>query len=298
MDEYYDAISRLPPWLERPLRCVAPEEACAIHEIRLRKGCPVIFTVRGVQTPASACSKALQSITIGAEQMEDILFSLCGGSVHAFEDELSCGYFTLPGGHRIGVGGRYIRDAQGHAVLQSVDSMNIRVARFLVCPLPPFLESLLQGRFTGLLLVGEPDSGKTTLLRSILPVLQAARRPAAVIDERGELFPDTPSGLSGFSWCDRIAGLDKATAIEMALRALGPQVILLDELGTMQETRLLEQGFFSGVDFVATLHAASLEEAEKKPQVQFMLSHGMLHHMCLLAGRRTPGVVKAGKDYC
>lgn len=38
----------------------------------------------------------------------------------------------------------------------------------------------------------------------------------------------------------------------MALRSLSPQVILLDELGGLDEVTALEQGLFSGVDFIAT----------------------------------------------
>ena len=37
-------------------------------------------------------------------------------------------------------------------------------------------------------MVGEPDSGKTTLLRQIARELAAQKRAVAVIDERGELF--------------------------------------------------------------------------------------------------------------
>ncbi len=51
----------------------------------------------------------------------------------------------------------------------------------------------------------------------------------AVIDERGELFPEAfgpaPPNV------DVLAGVPKGAAIQMALRTLSPQTILLDELG-------------------------------------------------------------------
>ncbi len=301
MDEYYDAVAGLPPGLAGPLAELPPEKAAAVHEIRLRQGRPVWFTVRGKPLAAAAyCPEvpALARLTVAPEQMEDLLFTLCGGSVHSFEDELSSGFLTLPGGHRVGVGGQYVRGPGGEIVLQRVESLNLRIARMLTCEAPLFLRQLLRERFTGLLLAGEPDSGKTTLLRSLIPLLAEAGRTVAVIDERGELLPAQAAARAGYTQCDRVAGLDKASALQMALRTLGPQVILLDELGTLAETELLEQGFFSGVDFIATLHAASLAEAEQKPQVRFLLSHRMLHSVCLLAGRQTPGCVKEGRDYC
>ena len=51
---------------------------------------------------------------------------------------------------------------------------------------------------------------------------------------------------------DEISGLPKAMAVQMALRTLSPQFILLDELGGTEEVRALEQGMFSGAAVIAT----------------------------------------------
>jgi stage III sporulation protein AA len=91
---------------------------------------------------------------------------------------------------------------------------------------------------------------------------------------------------------DRVAGLPKQKAVQMALRTLGPQVILLDELGGLEEAAALEQGFFSGVDFVASLHAAGLDEALRRPQVQYLQERGMARAAALLEGRTAPGRIK------
>ena len=80
--------------------------------------------------------------------------------------------------------------------------------------------------------------------------------------------------------------------MQMALRTLSPQIILLDELGTLAETAALEQGFYSGVDFVASVHAASVEEAARRPQVQALQRHGMLRVFVLLHGCTAPGKVR------
>ena len=133
------------------------------------------------------------------------------------------------------------------------------------------------------------DSGKTTLLRQIARELAAQKRAVAVIDERGELFPlERQNGDA----LDCISGLPKGRAVQMALRTLAPQVILLDELGGMEEVAALEQGFFSGVDFVASLHASNLKEAMRRPQVQALVEQGMLRGMAQLAGARNPGQIQ------
>ena len=51
-------------------------------------------------------------------------------------------------------------------------------------------------------------------------------------------------------------------------------------------------GIFSGVDFIATLHAASPEEAVGRPQVQALQVRGALHVLVWLKGRAEPGQVR------
>ena len=114
-----------------------------------------------------------------------------------------------------------------------------------------------------------------------------------MIDERGEIFP--PQGrrrIPEAEPVDVITGIAKDRAVQMALRTLSPQVILLDELGGMPEVTALEQGLFSGVDFVATLHASSLEEACRRPQVRSLRKQDALRVMVLLQGRRSPGQIR------
>ena len=91
---------------------------------------------------------------------------------------------------------------------------------------------------------------------------------------------------------DLLSGIPKERAVQMALRTLSPQVILLDELGTLAETAALEQGFYSGVDFVASVHAASVEEAARRPQVQGSPSNAAC--ICAAARLHSAGKSPAG----
>ena len=241
MDEYYQAVRALPAWLAAPLAQLPVQTAVRIQELRLRTGCAVTFTVQGRQCPASAlpgCPPKLAAMRLNALQIEEIFHTLCNGSVHTHERELAEGYLTTAVGNRVGVAGQFVQREGQCIALQKVTSLNLRIARSCVIPLPPALDKLLEQHFTGLLVVGEPGSGKTTLLRTIARTLAERQRLVAVIDERGELFP--PEGP--LPPLERIGGVDKARAVQMALRTLAPQVILLDELGSLEETMALEQG--------------------------------------------------------
>ena len=292
MDEYLQAVGALPACFAGPLARLGPGTAERVHEVRLRTGCPVWVNLGGALCPAEklpGCPPALRDLRPTRAQMEEALYRLCGGSVPTHQAELAEGYLTLPGGHRVGVGGRYLSHPQEGVVLQRVSSLNLRIARARKIALPPGLAEILQGHFTGLLVAGEPDSGKTTLLRSMAAFLAGLGRAVAVIDERGEFWPE---GM----WAarppvDTVAGLPKAQAVQMALRTLAPQAVLLDELGGLEEVRGLEQGFFSGVDYIASLHAAAPDEALRRPQVAYMREKGMLRVLVMLAGRQAPGQI-------
>lgn len=293
MDEYYRVIQALPPWLAQPLAELPPQAVGTIHELRLRVGSGVALNQMGRQgllEQRADCPPALRGLRLTAAQMEEILYALCDGSVHTHQTELAEGYLTTRTGCRVGIGGQFAEREGGGVLLQAVSSFNFRIARVRECRLPAELLQTLQQRFTGMLLIGEPDSGKTTLLRQIARTLAGQDRLVSVLDERGELFPpDRPDAAEGL---DRIAGLPKARAVQMALRTLAPQVILLDELGSLRETAALEQGFWSGVDFIASVHASGPEDALRRPQVQYLQRRGMLQVLVVLAGRTAPGRIR------
>lgn len=296
MDEYYRAMGAFPTWLARPMMDVPTVLAEQIHEVRLHTGQNICVTVGGQQYPLcelAQCPPGLRGLKLTQEQLEEIFFTLCGGSVHAHQAELATGYVTALGGCRVGVGGQYFEHPEQGVVLQTVRSLNVRIARQRKIDLPAQLARALQGHFTGLLLVGEPDSGKTTLLREIARTLAARNAAVTVIDERRELFPQgNESKDRDLPPLDVISGLPKGCALQMALRTLAPKAIVFDELGGMDEVEALEQGFFSGVDFVASLHAASLDDALRRPQVQYLQQHKMLHVLVLLEGSCAPGQIR------
>ena len=184
MDEYYRAVQALPAWLARPLSALPPDIAEQVHEIRLRVGCGVQLTIGG-RPCCPAGLPALQTLRLTPLQMEEIFLTLCSGSVHSHETEIAAGYVTLGCGCRAGLAGRFYCPPGQSAVLQELRSVNIRVARSREFPLPQKLRDILQQRFVGMLLMGEPDSGKTTLLRGIARELASRERAVALIVKNG-----------------------------------------------------------------------------------------------------------------
>ena len=295
MDEYYRAVRQLPSWLAQPLGQLPTSTAAQIHELRFRTGHGIFLTMSGPQIllkELSECPQSLRECVLDQLQLEEIFHTLCGGAVYAHQNELTQGFLTTPSGCRVGVAGRYV-DRDGQMILQQVQSLNLRIARAVPLMLPDRLCEILQRHFIGMLVVGEPDSGKTTFLRQIVQSLAGMQRRVCVVDERGEIYPQELSGPDQqLPAVDTLSGIPKERAVQMALRTLSPQVIVLDELGSLAETAALEQGFFSGVDFIASVHAASAEEAVRRPQVKALQQQGMLRVLVLLQGCAEPGRVR------
>ena len=163
MDEYYQVVQALPQWLARPLGQLPSEDAETVHELRLRLGCAPQFTAQGCScTPTQLAPElnALQTMQLTPLQMEEILFTLCGGSVHTHQTEIAQGYVTLENGCRAGLGGRFLQNPEQGTVLQELTSVNLRIAREKTVPLPQELTAALRGHFIGMLLVGEPAAAR------------------------------------------------------------------------------------------------------------------------------------------
>ena len=93
----------------------------SVAEIRLRTGrsaCAVMTDGRLVK-----CSAPFSRQDIG-----ECFLELCGNSVHSFAREISEGYITLPGGHRVGFCGTAVEQGGRLSTLKDISSLNIRFA--------------------------------------------------------------------------------------------------------------------------------------------------------------------------
>ena len=294
VDEYYRVIRSLPAWLAHPLEQLPSELACSIHELRFRTDQRISLTMSGMPLllgELPECPASLRALRLTALQMEEILYALCGGSVHTHQTELAQGYVTAVGGCRAGIAGRFVV-RNGQLVLQKITSVNFRIARNIPIFLPPELCNVLRtGNFAGLLIAGEPGSGKTTFLRTLIRYLCEKDALVSVIDERGELLAGESDGFTAGADvpCDVYTRFPKAQAVCMALRCMNPQYIVCDELGTAADAAALEEGIASGATFLASVHCDAPESLTRKPQLARLLATGAFGAAVFLTGRSRPG---------
>lgn len=294
MDEYYNAIQRLPGFVRPALAAVPPQLACTVQEVRLRSGRPAVLSTAAGPVALPTPPGAPQPSALTHAQLQECFFALCDHSVHSYEQQIARGFFTLPGGHRVGVAGVLHLEKGELKGFQAVTSLNLRVARSLLPALPGEVRRHLAGPFRGLILIGPPSSGKTTLLRSVSALLSGQGKKVTVVDERMEIWPCGAFGFAGQVplHVDVLSGCPKREGIVSALRSLGPQVILCDELGDKADMAAVAQGAKGGVSFVCTVHGSSLAA----PQERFGCTREELARnfscMALLAGAQMPGAVQ------
>lgn len=298
MEAFYHAARQLPHEVARPLLQVKPDTARAVTEIRLRSGRPVALSLPDgarflLPGGRLADSPSPETLCTDDALLQSCFRAVCGYSVHSFADSIANGFVTLPGGHRAGVCGTAYTDSDGAFRLKNITSINLRVARMAVCALDARLAPLLGAAQVGLLVAGEPGSGKTTLLRAVLAHLSGMGRKTAVVDERAEVVPVEQAGffVPPPVHCDVLSGYPKHIGMQHALRALAPEVLVCDEVGTVEDIAAIAQAANAGVGLIATIHAANAASLRRRPQYRALLQTGAVSDVAFLRGKNAPGVI-------
>ncbi len=278
-------------WVDS-LQALPSQHQDNVQELRLRAGQPV-----RVSTPAGEWYLSRTGLTALRQRdvfictpamLEGCFLRFCQESVYAHEQELRQGFLSVPGGIRVGVAGRIVTEAGEVSALAGVTSLCVRLPRDHRGCASSLLPLVYAERgVVSSLLVGEPSSGKTSLLRDLCAGLAARRVRVAVVDERGEI-----AGVNGLPGCDVLVGCPKAAGIRQAVRCLAPQVVVFDELGDEEEIRAVAACAHAGVAVIASLHGRSPEELHKKPVIHRLVEERVFSRWLFLAGRQTPGLLR------
>ena len=301
--EFESLLCQLTEPLQSRLRTIAAEITPRVREIRIRVRKPVCIVLDdGVRFLGSA--GGCRSLPNGAFCLDPVEFEalfqkLCGYSVHSASPSIRTGFLTLPGGHRVGVGGKAVLQNETMSAVREIGFLSIRVAR----EKPGCADGLAAETQSGtrsLILAGPPCSGKTTLLRDLARLLGSERcgyKKVIVCDERGELAA-VCGGVQQFNVginTDVLTGYPKQTAIEIATRSFSPDYIILDEVAAQEEAGKIAQAVNCSVRFALSLHADSAASLRKKQPLIRLLETGEFPTVLLLAAR-PPGAVAARFD--
>lgn len=290
--EHLKIIEYFPKRIASSIKNITFED---VEEIRLRIG-QMIEVCAGKHNLFLPCEGSDDHITLA--DCREFLERICFHSVYACEPQLRAGYITLPGGFRIGFAGKVLQENSRILRVDEPVSFCIRIARECIGCSEPVMHYLVNDENIPLstLIISPPGCGKTTLLRDIARnfssnVYGGLTSSVCVVDERSEIagcwngIPQLDLGPR----CDVLDNCPKSEGILLALRALAPNVIVCDELGTDADAAAVGKALSCGCAVVATLHGNSPEALHTRFSESVS---GVFSRYLLLSRRNGPGTIE------
>lgn len=276
-------LGYMPPMIRQGWSRMPAAQRVRVEEVRIRAGRPVELTMAiGVQW---LLGEAGEPYVATREDCAHIVEHITEHSRYRYTTQLQQGYITIPGGHRIGFVGRVALDEHKIKHIHEVASLNIRIAREqkgCATPLLPYLYDARAGTIHHTLIIAPPQRGKTTLLRDLARQLSdgtgtesSAQRSCKVgiVDERSELAACV-AGVPTFDVGLRTDVLDncpKATGMMMFIRAMSPDVIVVDEIGREEDGVAIHEAVHAGIRLVTSAHGHDLQDVQERSMMQAVI---------------------------
>jgi len=291
--------------IARQIDTITTVEFEKISEIRLRSNKPLIIKLNGRDYGVNSSKVALlHNFAAPYQPTQDHIYEtmerISRHSFYAFEPELTMGYITLPGGHRVGVAGQVVMENGAVRSWKYISSINIRVAHSIKGCADTVLPHILENNgIYHTMIISPPGCGKTTLLRDIVRQISNKNMAVGLVDERSEVagcFQGVPQNDVGIR-TDVMDGCPKAIAMVMLLRAMSPNVIAVDELGGEADAHAVDVVLNAGVKLLCTAHGINVADAMENPALAKMLGRGIFERFIVIgAGNKITGVFDKNGD--
>lgn len=261
-----------------------------LQEIRLRLNQPIEIIYNN--------EVSYLSHNIHKNELTYILNQLSEYSLYRLADELREGYITLQGGHRVGIAGQVITENGSVKAIKNISFLNIRIAKEKLKVAEALIPYLYTKNYLNTLLVGPPQSGKTTYLRDLVRIISSGWRkiPAkkvALIDERSEIAA-SKDGLPQHDIGRRTDVMDACPKVEgmmMMIRSMSPDIVVVDEIGHKKDVEALLEAINAGVTVICTIHGNSIKTLKKRPSLQKIFSENIFERIVLLKRHTNPGYI-------
>jgi stage III sporulation protein AA len=283
----------LPKSIASQIEQIPPNQKDEIEEIRVRINRPIEITMSGGPP-------RFLSYIVRPDDAFHLMNKISHFSIYTLEEELKRGYITISGGHRIGLAGKVILEEGRVKAIRDISSFNIRIAKEKIGIGDPMIPFIFQGSWMNTMVIGPPQTGKTTLLRDLARIIstgmstkgiQASK--VGVVDERSEIA-GCVNGIPQLTFGYRIDVLDacpKAEGMMMMIRSMSPDVLIVDEIGRREDAEAIQEAVHAGIKLIMTTHGKSLEEIRKRPSLTEILNQKIFERFIVLNRNAGPGTI-------
>lgn len=275
-----------------------------LQEIRLRPEKPLLVHYDGKEyfltDYGTLTGEASDGHIVSREEIAETLEYVGKYSLYAYEDEVRQGYITIQGGHRVGLAGRTIMEADRVKNLKYISYMNVRVAHQIKGCGDQVLPYLFEGEcLCHSLIISPPGCGKTTLLRDVIRQLSDGDKnrrgmTVGVVDERSEIggnYLGVPQNDLGIR-TDVMDGCPKKDGMMMLIRSMSPEIIAVDEIGSYEDMEAIETVLYCGCKLIATVHGSSMADIMEKPYLKRLITERIFERYIVLENRERIGCIK------
>lgn len=271
---------------------IPPKQKEDMEEIRLRINRPIEIIMKG--------APRFISYIIQTEDAFHLMNKISHFSIYTLEEELKRGFITVSGGHRIGLAGKVILEEGKVKAIRDVSSFNIRIAKEKIGISDPLIPYLFQGSWMHTMVIGPPQTGKTTLLRDIARVISSGiptkgieAKKVGIVDERSEIA-GCVNGVPQLTFGHRLDVLDacpKAEGMMMMIRSMSPDVLIVDEIGRKEDAEAIQEAVHAGIKLMMTTHGSSIEEIRNRPSLKEIVNQRIFKRYILLSRKDGPGTI-------
>lgn len=260
----------LPGGMAREIIGIISGSRFLIREIRLRRN--------GVCTVVTNAGSFPLFSRLDGEAIEGVVARLCRGSLYAFLDSISAGYISLSHGIRVGVVGVAKYDGDRLVGVSEISALNFRIPHTAPDICADLYRDWLFTDMENLLILAPPSGGKTTVLRSLARFIGSGRlaKRVVVVDERYEFDPCDYRD----STVDILQGYRRGLGTEVAVRTMSPEVILVDEIASVEDATALRMALGVGVRVIATAHGTTPTSLLAREHLASLLRDGCFSHFC------------------
>lgn len=289
--------------IKEPLKNMKNSGYVDIEEIRLRADRPVMIYIKnkGYFLNSNGAISDKPGIVLSKSELEKIFLIMCDYSFYSMEEDIKQGFITIKGGHRIGLAGRVVQENGKIKTLKNISFMNIRIAKEVKNCALNVVKEIYSKEISHTLIVSPPGCGKTTILRDMIRLLSngvedinLVGKKVAVVDERSEIascYQGIPQRDVGIR-TDVLDSCPKVEGISLLLRSMSPEIIAVDEIGSIKDAEAIFDAVNAGVKVIATAHGRDLDEILKRPGIKILIENNCFETVIFLSNKHGPGTIE------